>query len=848
MSIFTLSPSQVRVPQVAARRVLSGLALTCLLATTAAAIGVQERSLVVEALLSDRELGAVRSSPDGAHLVVEIMRPRTLPGRVGGLPQARSDLWLVEVASGATRRLTSGEEDGSAAWAAIWSPDSRTIAYLTNAGDGQPRAAWMDIASLRNGLLSQDGVDLEVNFGTRNPHFGDGRFWGAWTSPDSFVTALLAAGQVSPPVRNGVPELVYPPLWEKARRGGTSAVVWDSQSRSYCATDTRLVSLGLGDGSGQRSLLTGSIRAVTISPDRRQATAVVATGALPPPKLGKFDNEFTFQNLDPRVRTELSLVDLGGSHQPPRTLPAPGFRFQSDDDAPRWTRASNAVYAPRFEWGDGAPSNLCVESVRTDGGAPWPVDCSQVRSRRHAQLLALSLSVSPPHSARDVAQRTGQTSFIAGLSSDFFGRDIAIFPLGPNLVGVVAPGGLRLVDLKTGRSIDRLELKGASVLLSGRSGSDAASAVLRDGADLQLLEVKGARLSLGKITPPSPSLEPAGYIGAGDGFSWIERSAQGQALWVSDNRGKGFRKLVTLDHAGPEAFRRFGKKALHYTLPNGKPALAMLLLPPDYDESKPYPVILDVYPFQDYREGSLKTVFERGALAASQPDIYALAERGYVIARPSLPNFTGQPSDYEPLQHYTAMMERFAEEAIKAKLTSPGRIGLWGHSNGGYLALAAAARTKLIGAVVAYSPFSDLQSSPERPALSFSPDACAPNRHYGHRIAYAEDPQGPFWKMAAPTHAARERYVRNSPIYNLGAGAAPTMIVQGEFDTQGTVDSERVYTILDRQDVPVQLARYWGEGHSFESPDNIRDRVNREIEWFDKHLSPAPPRGSRASR
>lgn len=835
-----------RAPCLAWRRLQSFvITLTCALGLPFAALAqtparAPSADRVIDAFVSIREFGLVRASPDGAFLAVEVMRPYTSRARIGVTSSmSLSDLWLVDMSSGQTRQLTSGAQDGTSAWEPIWSPDSSKIAYLTNAGDGLPRAAWMDVRSRRGGLLSSRGVDIEVNFGSRSPYNGDRRLWGAWISRERFIMAASAPGELSPQARTMAPELVYAPLWSQARNGEAPVTVWDSASNLQCSTRTSLLSLDVGARPRESELFVGSLRAVTLAPDRRHAAMVLATGALAPPSLGVIDREMNYSHLDPRVHTQLAMLALRGRSATNVATQTTGVRFQSAIDAPRWTSDSNWLFAPRFEQVDGVMANFCVDPV-TAGGAPadqWRIDCARIRSREHAQLLALSLSVAPPNSVEALEQRLVHTASAVQSTDTQLEQEVAIFSLGRGLVGVASANWIKLVELETGQSRDQADFDNVALLLSGAPGSDATVAVVRTIEGLHVLRAQESGLILEAITPPEASLAPTGIVPQSNALVWTSEDLHGKSLWISDSAGQDWRRVLRLERPFP-ADLQFQRQALQYTLPDGRSAIAILLLPPNYDSARPYPIILDVYPGQNYREESVNTQFNPNNVHGVEA--YTLASMGYVVARPSTPRFNGEPADYEPLDYYSGLVEAFAREAIARGLTSPGRIGLWGHSNGGYLGLGVAGRTRLINAIVSSSPFPDLIQVADLPAPLFKTDACAPNRLYGASLNVAEDPQGPLWRMGAPSYQALDRFIRNSPLYQLGPQAPPTLIVQGEYDGRGTADAERVYTRLNRQQVPVQVARYWGEGHNFLNGASIRDRVHRAIDWYGRHLIDTP--------
>ena len=134
----------------------------------------------------DESVNEVSWSPDGRWLAY--VRPDSLPKRVREWRKKKWDhvvedeilqyphLWVVEVATGATRRLTSGARW---VWNARWSPDSRSLAFLSSP-TGKPD----------DGNLVDVGIVPVTGGAPRTLGLiGNGSF--AW-SPDSRWIALAA--------------------------------------------------------------------------------------------------------------------------------------------------------------------------------------------------------------------------------------------------------------------------------------------------------------------------------------------------------------------------------------------------------------------------------------------------------------------------------------------------------------------------------------------------------------------------------------------------------------------------------------------------------------------------------
>jgi dipeptidyl aminopeptidase/acylaminoacyl peptidase len=93
-----------------------------------------------------------------------------------------------------------------------------------------------------------------------------------------------------------------------------------------------------------------------------------------------------------------------------------------------------------------------------------------------------------------------------------------------------------------------------------------------------------------------------------------------------------------------------------------------------------------------------------------------------------------------------------------------------------------------------------------------------------------EDGQG---RMGGPPWSDVERYLRNSPIMQVNRITTPLLIIQGDLDFIPVQQGEEMFTGLRRLGKRVTFVRYWGEGHSIDSPANIRDMWKRVFQWFD---------------
>ena len=93
----------------------------------------ERRPITAQDLWAIQRVGAPALSPDGRSAVVAVTE--------WSIPKSKStsSLWLVDVASASTRRLTQGGSDAAPAW----SPDGRRIAFVSKRGDDDAPALYV---------------------------------------------------------------------------------------------------------------------------------------------------------------------------------------------------------------------------------------------------------------------------------------------------------------------------------------------------------------------------------------------------------------------------------------------------------------------------------------------------------------------------------------------------------------------------------------------------------------------------------------------------------------------------------------------------------------------------------
>jgi dipeptidyl aminopeptidase/acylaminoacyl peptidase len=158
------------------------------------------------------------------------------------------------------------------------------------------------------------------------------------------------------------------------------------------------------------------------------------------------------------------------------------------------------------------------------------------------------------------------------------------------------------------------------------------------------------------------------------------------------------------------------------------------------------------------------------------------------------------------------------------------RVGIQGHSWGGYQTAFLVTQTKMFSAAVAGAPLTNMISM----YSSIYWNTGGPNQ------PIFESSQGRF-EGSYLDHL--DAYARNSPVYHAKNVETPLLILHNDKD--GAVDWNQgieYFNTLRRLEKPVIMLQYRGENHGLRDPANRKDYFIRMAEFFDHHLrgEPAP--------
>ncbi len=145
------------------------------------------------------------------------------------------------------------------------------------------------------------------------------------------------------------------------------------------------------------------------------------------------------------------------------------------------------------------------------------------------------------------------------------------------------------------------------------------------------------------------------------------------------------------------------------------------------------------------------------------------------------------------------------------------RLGVFGHSYGGFMTMWTVAHTARFHAAVAGAGIANWIS------------------YYGENGI--DQWMIPFFGASAYDDPAI--YEKLSPLTTIKQAKTPTFIYVGERDVECPApQSIEFWHALKELNVPVSLVIYEGEGHGIRKPEHVHDLAHRLVGWFDRYLKP----------
>jgi dipeptidyl aminopeptidase/acylaminoacyl peptidase len=288
-------------------------------------------------------------------------------------------------------------------------------------------------------------------------------------------------------------------------------------------------------------------------------------------------------------------------------------------------------------------------------------------------------------------------------------------------------------------------------------------------------------------------------------------------LWVSDGN---FANMQKVSDANPQqAEYTWGTSELiEYINADGVKLRAILTKPDNFDPTKKYPLMVYIY-----------EQLSQGLHGYSSPNVGTsinvtrYVSNGYVVLRPDIIYTTGFPGEDAEKCVIPAVNTVLAEGYI-----DPKRVGIQGHSWGGYQITHMITRTNMFAAVQAGASVANMVSA-------------YGGIRWGTGMSRAFQYERTQSRIGAPPWDKTLEFIENSPIFWVEKVQTPYLTIHNDADDavpwyQGI----EFFSALRRLGKEAYFFNYNGEPHGLRNRDNMKHWTVHQDEFFDHFLLGKP--------
>jgi dipeptidyl aminopeptidase/acylaminoacyl peptidase len=288
-------------------------------------------------------------------------------------------------------------------------------------------------------------------------------------------------------------------------------------------------------------------------------------------------------------------------------------------------------------------------------------------------------------------------------------------------------------------------------------------------------------------------------------------------LWLSDTSFKDMKKVSNANPQQAE-FAWGRSEILDYINADGRKLRAILTKPENFDPTKKYPLM--VYIYEELTQGLHGYGTPNVGTSINIP---RYVSNGYVVLRPDIVYTTGYPGEAAEKCVIPAV-----NTVVAMGFIDPKRIGIQGHSWGGYQITHLITRTNLFAAVEAGASVSNMVSA-------------YGGIRWGTGMSRAFQYEKTQSRIGAPPWDAPLQFIENSPIFWVKKIETPYLTIHNdEDDAVPWYQGIEFITALRRLGKEGYMFNYNGERHGLRDRDNQKHWTVHMDEFFDHFLLGKP--------
>jgi dienelactone hydrolase len=288
-------------------------------------------------------------------------------------------------------------------------------------------------------------------------------------------------------------------------------------------------------------------------------------------------------------------------------------------------------------------------------------------------------------------------------------------------------------------------------------------------------------------------------------------------LWAAD---ANFADLKKVSDANPQQSQFvWGRSELiGFRDTNGRPLRAILTRPENFDPSKKYPLM--VYIYEGLTDGLHRYV---APSPGTSINVTRYVSNGYIVLQPDIEYEIGYPGESAMRCVIPAV-----QKVIDMGFIDPARVGIQGHSWGGYQITYMITRTNIFRAVEAGASVSNMVSA-------------YGGIRWGTGMSRAFQYERTQSRIGGPPWTRSLQFIENSPIFWVEKVQTPYLTIHNdEDDAVPWYQGIEFFSALRRLSKEVYMFNFNGEKHGLRERENQKYWTVYMTEFFDHYLLGAP--------
>lgn len=281
-------------------------------------------------------------------------------------------------------------------------------------------------------------------------------------------------------------------------------------------------------------------------------------------------------------------------------------------------------------------------------------------------------------------------------------------------------------------------------------------------------------------------------------------------------------KALALSHINPRQaeYNWLSVELHHWKMFDGKMSEGLLYKPENFDSTKKYPIIFYFYE----RDAETRYQYMAPQPVRASINVPYFVSNGYLVFDPDIFYKTGQPGEdaYNSVISAVRYLSRF-------KWVDTTKIGIQGHSWGGYQVAYLITRTNLFAAAEAGAPVANMTS-----AYGGIRWSAGISRQFQYEKSQS--------RIGSTLWQRPDLYIKNSPLFRADKITTPLLMMHNDAD--GAVpwyQGIEYFSALRRLGKKVWLMQYNGEDHGLGERRNRKDWSMRLSQYFGYYLKGEAP-------